>query len=367
MNRDFICLGKEGEGNHLAIRFDTAVWREAYPEADILLWVTPPVGEGYFASLTEQSGDAIWTVTQADTAHAGSGEIELILRDVQTGTTIKSATARTLVKNSPSHAEGGDPPEAHKPWWEKLLGMLRGFVRTINGIEPDADGNIDIEVIGGGADEEQVREIVDERLTEAKESGEFDGPPGPTGPAGADGKDGKKGETGDSGVRRSNTEPTDPAVYVWINPDGDAGDVIELIETITLDEAMAIERSAEPDGTPYSFKRIVLMFEVPTGSAVSSGNIYFYNGDTGVGMGYLAKKEASASTPYLLNDCTQDAGRWLGRYMGGWTGNGNGVYTNNENRRRWLQYKVADYPTITRVTIPTLPAGTKVDVWGVRA
>jgi hypothetical protein len=151
MNRDFICLGKEGEGNHLALHFDTAVWRKAYPEADILLWVTPPVGEGYFAALEEREGDAIWIVTQADTAHAGSGEIELILRDTETKTIIKSATARTLVKNSPSHAEGGDPPEAAKPWWERLLDMISGVVRTINGVKPDADGNIDIEVIGGGA------------------------------------------------------------------------------------------------------------------------------------------------------------------------------------------------------------------------
>lgn len=208
MDRHFIALGKEGEGNHLALRFDTAVWREAYPEAEILLWVTPPVGEGYFAELAEQSGDVIWTVTSGDTEHEGSGEIELILRDAQTGTTIKSATARTLVKSSPSHAEGGDPPEAHKPWWERLLDMISGVVRTINGVKPDADGNIDIEVIGGGANEEQVREIVDERLTEAKESGEFKGDKGekgdrgdvgPQGPAGHAGAKGDKGDKGDPG------------------------------------------------------------------------------------------------------------------------------------------------------------------------
>ena len=156
MDRHFIALGKEGEGNHLALRFDTAVWREAYPEAEILLWVTPPVGDGYFAALDEQSGDVIWTVTQADTAHEGSGEIELILRDAQTGTTIKSATARTLVKKSPSHAEGGDPPEAHNPWWEKVLAAIRGVVRSVNGVLPDEDGNVTIET--GGVKEDQGAE-----------------------------------------------------------------------------------------------------------------------------------------------------------------------------------------------------------------
>ena len=193
------------------------------------------------------------------------------------------------------------------------------------------------------------------------------GAQGATGPAGAQGAAGPAGEAGpagSSGVHIGDDAPTDPDVRVWIAPGGDMGDVIELIETITLDEDMAIERSEEPDGTAYSFKRIVLMFE--TTDMVNSGNIYFYAGDAGVGLGYMAKKETT-TTGYLMNDCLPDAGRWLGRYMGGWTGNGNGVYTNNENRRRWLQYAVADYPVLTKVTIPTLPAGVKIEIWGVRA
>lgn len=153
----------------------------------------------------------------------------------------------------------------------------------------------------------------------------------------------------------------------WVAADMDPDDPIVQIETITLTESAAIERSAEPDGTTYAFRRIVLMFETPADAVVTAGNIYFYSGSTGVGLGYLAKKDASSSISYLMNDCGPDAGRWLAKYMGGWTGNGNGVYTNNENRRRWLQYAVADYPTLTKVTIPTLPAGTTVQIWGVRA
>ena len=151
MDKSFVCLGKQGEGKHLALAFDVALWREEYPEAEVLLWVTPPDGDGYFAALEEREGDAIWIVMQADTAHAGSGEIELILRDTETDTTIKSVTARTLIKASSSHKEGAEPPHAHKPWWERLLDMISGVVRSINGVKPDADGNINIEVIGGGS------------------------------------------------------------------------------------------------------------------------------------------------------------------------------------------------------------------------
>lgn len=46
------------------------------------------------------------------------------------------------------------------------------------------------------------------------------GDPGDTGPQGPAGKDGEKGETGDSGVYIGQTEPTDPDVNVWIDPNG---------------------------------------------------------------------------------------------------------------------------------------------------
>lgn len=165
MGCDILILGKNGESKATELIFDIAHWRAGYPAAEIQLYVSPPAGDGYFAVLEERESSVAWTVTSADTAHSGRGEIELILRDVQTGTTLKSATARTLVKNSPSHAEGGDPPEAHKPWWEKLLGMLRGFVRSVNGVEPDEDGNVQIEVGGGSECECEV--ATDDEIVEA--------------------------------------------------------------------------------------------------------------------------------------------------------------------------------------------------------
>lgn len=46
------------------------------------------------------------------------------------------------------------------------------------------------------------------------------GDTGPQGPQGNPGRDGEKGETGDSGVYIGQTEPTDPDVNVWIDPNG---------------------------------------------------------------------------------------------------------------------------------------------------
>ena len=57
-------------------------------------------------------------------------------------------------------------------------------VKTVNNKAPDDSGNVNIEVSGGGIDEEQLQEAVEDALEAAKASGEFDGEDG------ADGKDG---------------------------------------------------------------------------------------------------------------------------------------------------------------------------------
>lgn len=56
--------------------------------------------------------------------------------------------------------------------------------------------------------------------TTAEISNGAPGEKGDTGPQGPAGKDGEKGETGDSGVYIGQTEPTDPDVNVWIDPNG---------------------------------------------------------------------------------------------------------------------------------------------------
>lgn len=75
-------------------------------------------------------------------------------------------------------------------------------VRTINGQEPDENGNINIE--GGGVDSEELTAAVEDALKEAKDRGDFHGFPGPR---------------GDSGVYIGTSNPP-PEVNVWIDPSG---------------------------------------------------------------------------------------------------------------------------------------------------
>ena len=110
----------------------------------------------------------------------------------------------------------------------------------------------------GGINEDQLQEAVESALSQAKESGEFDGPQGPAGPA---------GQPGQSGVYVGPEEPTDPDVNVWVDPDGepDPPKDFELVETFTVTEAgiRAFERKEEPNGEKYCFDKIFIQMRYP--------------------------------------------------------------------------------------------------------
>ena len=58
------------------------------------------------------------------------------------------------------------------------------------------------------------------------------GDTGATGPQGPQGIQGVKGDTGNSGVYYGTTEPSDPEVNVWINPNGTAESISSLRESM---------------------------------------------------------------------------------------------------------------------------------------
>lgn len=116
-----IPLGKQGETNAVRLEFLCAEWLNEYPAARIELHVTIPDGTAYTAKLEESGSTRAWNVTEPYTAQAGSGTIELILRDAATSTVIKSVTGRTHVEKSPS----GDGQPAPPPDENGLNGYVR--------------------------------------------------------------------------------------------------------------------------------------------------------------------------------------------------------------------------------------------------
>lgn len=79
----------------------------------------------------------------------------------------------------------------------------------------------------------------------------------------------------------ANTEITDadkPLICKTIGVEPD--DNWQLIETFTTSQASALYRDCEPDGTPYNFREIWIVFEtISTSEGWNGGNIYIQTGD----------------------------------------------------------------------------------------
>lgn len=102
------------------------------------------------------------------------------------------------------------------------LNIRQGFSGVYVGDGEMPEGyNVKVNPNGGGA---SIPAMIEDALTAAKESGEFDGPPGPEGPTGipgADGADGPAGPPGVSGVYVGSGDM--PAEYnVQVDPSGEA-------------------------------------------------------------------------------------------------------------------------------------------------
>lgn len=217
-----IHLGKQGENEITEVIFpQSAVLMD---ENWTLLHRRAVDREGYPVPLEKRDNTLVWLVTAGDTAFAGTGEAELTCIS-QEGQVLKTKIYHTsVIKSLP---DGGRVPDVVMPWYQSLLNQLRGVVRSVNGVCPNADGNVEIEGTAiseetisdavasylkqnppeSGATTEQAQQItdnteaieriiseklsvgqlneaVDDALAQAKASGEFEGA------SGEDGEDG---------------------------------------------------------------------------------------------------------------------------------------------------------------------------------
>lgn len=89
------------------------------------------------------------------------------------------------------------------------------------------DAHKDIrEELNDKLDFSNLSSAIEEALTQAKESGAFDG---------------EKGEPGNSGVYIGSTKPVDPDVHVWINPDEEVDRYVKSVNGIIPDENGNVE------------------------------------------------------------------------------------------------------------------------------
>ena len=146
------------------------------------------------------------------------------------------------------------------------------------------------------------------------------------------------------------------------------GGVYELIETITLDEDMQIvNRTKEPNGTPYKFKKLAIKTISPTSDKNYDGNIYSYLSNNEQLYCYatnfiLANKISITNTIFEL-----DGNLMTIRYASG------GSIHEAASSSNMRQYATVANNTDVYLNSALISrtagvlAGTVIEIWGVRA
>lgn len=145
-----------------------------------------------------------------------------------------------------------------------------------------------------------------------------------------------------------------------VKPEG----VYELIETIVIEEEAMLSRDAEPDGTAYQFKALLLEFETTAANNVGFAICaYFDNMDSDYLSAWQTALSNNTTKRYGWFEFFGERGYWNSRYVQFGSA---GIY--NQNNKPRLSYGVEQYPYITKFdTSGALSVGTTVRIWGVRA
>ena len=167
-------LGKQGENLAKQIQFDLSRWISNFGPGTVQLLHQRSSDEAPYPVAVEQDGNlAVWTVTNADTAAAGTGRAEL---QYYVGDALaKSETWMTKVL--PALGDASEtPPEAQQGWVDNVLaqvaritGMTAQAVELPAGSAPTADyadGVLTIGIpLGGDVSEAQIAQAVAEYLS----------------------------------------------------------------------------------------------------------------------------------------------------------------------------------------------------------
>ena len=159
-----IGIGYVGENEHTQVRIDCSTTLLEYPEAVAGMIIVPPAGAAYPKTVTRDGNVVVWDVTDSDLASEGSGEMQLSF--VVGNVVVKSCVAKICVQRSITG--NGPAPDPMDDWLTEANETL---------------AEVDDALVA-------IPEAIDTALEQAKESGEFDGPPGAPGQDGAPGADG---------------------------------------------------------------------------------------------------------------------------------------------------------------------------------
>ncbi len=193
-----IPIGFEGENYYTQVRINCEETFVEHPDAIPSMTVTDPLGNKYPVVVTRESDIVVWDVSESDLTAKGNGEIQIEF--IIDGNIIgRTDVAKTEISRS-IFPEGVAPdPIAN---WER-------------------EANITLAEVNQAL--EDIPEAIETALTEAKESGEFDGPKGDKGDKGDTGEPGPKGDTGIEGPIGPQGEKGDKGDTGEQGPQGEPG------------------------------------------------------------------------------------------------------------------------------------------------
>lgn len=409
-----VYLGRRGENLARTIEIDATPMAEEFPGCTFaLLAQRPTEPPAYAATITAEGGIISWPITDVDTGIAGSGRIELraMLGDV----VAKSVTMATVTDKSLDAPTDTDPPEPEHGWLDQALAAQAGAEAA-------------------AADAKETLAEVEKKLADGELKGEKGDP----------GKDGKDAEvTAESIEAALGYKPpkvgaassgiiTDTSGALAINPastsiitsrstsqpitapnldyaikaamcDGKgaawtaaeqqaARDRMgldkpwELIEEVEFtEEAASLWRTAEPDGTNYSFSAMLVHVGgdfknaenikhniyalVYFGSTDTPNYIYFYMQISPQSSAKVINTVVTAKNINGYWQCLQKPNDNGGPHANGsWLSD---IQITNPSAR--LALSVAALPKITQIQIvpftddKVIQAGTTIRIYGVRA
>ena len=291
-----IAIGYIGENESREIALDVTQMKRTWPELEPVLVARRPGEDSVYMGVTRlEDNTLIWTITNADTAIAGEGEIRVFMMDTQERVIGKSRIVKTHIGEGMQGETDGKIPIAIEPWVESVLSEIQsiktGYVTIEQGEQNSGmalivgeDGRVTLQKGGAGIGVENIEQVQEStedggknvwRMTltdgtqselvvrngtrgsqgdpgEPGEPGE-PGPEGATGPAGADGAKGDKGDTGAQGPQG---EKGDTGAQGPQGEKGEKGDPGERGSDYTLTETdkLEIAQNLIDDATPSTKK-----------------------------------------------------------------------------------------------------------------
>lgn len=262
-------LGYTGEANSRPIEICVADWLADWPGAAIgLLLMRPGEDTFYPAKTSVENGVLQYTPTRADVELPGDGLAQIVLTD-ENDVELRSRVVRTCIEPSLPGSEAEAPEEPMRPFVDQVLeaaaraeaaadnaeaaakraeeaaGMIgpggggTGTVTSVNGVQPDDAGNVEIDIPEPPTKLEELEDDAEHRLVSDTEKAAWDA------------------KSNFSGKYEDLTgKPTIPNVPSWAlqstKPTYTAAEVGALPSTYTPPNQTAAQVGADPAGTAAS-------------------------------------------------------------------------------------------------------------------